>query len=131
MEEVNQLSQKVIGGAIHIHKEMGPGLYESVYHNCMMVELRHSGLAFEHEMPVSVSYRGTEVAEDAFRMDFVVEDLLVLELKSVEEIKPVHKKQLLTYLRLAKKPLGLLINFNEEKLMNGVTRIINSDALGA
>jgi GxxExxY protein len=111
--------------AINVHEELGPGLLESVYASCMAIELKEMDLRVESEVQLPVFYRGQKVAEEGFRLDLVIEDKIIVELKSVEKIQPVHKKQLLTYLRLAKKPLGLLINFNESLLKNGITRIIN------
>jgi GxxExxY protein len=123
--ELNQLSSAVIVAAINVHEELGPGLLESVYASCMAIELKEMDLKVESEVQLPVFYRGQKVAEEGFRLDLVIEDKIIVELKSVEKIQPVHKKQLLTYLRLAKKPLGLLINFNESLLKNGITRIIN------
>ena len=124
--EINELSSFIIKAAIRVHKEMGPGLLESVYQNCMVVELQDMGLKFQAEVALPVIYRGKKVQEDGLRLDLLVENTIVVELKSVEKIKDIHKKQLLTYLRLAKMPLGLLINFNELLLKDGITRIINS-----
>jgi len=124
--ELNQLSSQIISAAIKVHKELGPGLLESVYQSCMTIELQNSGLKVEAELPMPVFYGGRKVHNEGFRIDILVENLIVVELKSVEQVQPVHKKQLLTYLRLAQKPLGLLINFNEPLLRDGITRIINS-----
>jgi len=104
---------------------MGPGLLESVYQRCMTLELAAGGLRVETEVPVAVRFRGEIITEDGFRMDLLVEDLIVVELKSVQALQDVHKKQLLTYLKLARKPLGLLINFNEALLKRGIVRIAN------
>jgi len=123
---LNQLSSQIIKAAINVHKELGPGLLESVYQSCMVIELRNIDIRVESEVPVSVFYRGQNVNEEGFRLDLLIEDTIVVELKSVEKLQPVHKKQLLTYLRLAKKPLGLLINFNEALLKDGITRIVNT-----
>jgi len=123
--DINQLSSQIIKAAINVHKLLGPGLLESVYQSCMVIEMRNMGMNVEAEVPISIFYRGKKVHEEGFRMDLLVEGSIIVELKSVEEIKPVHKKQLLTYLRLAKKPLGLLINFNEVLLKDGIVRIIN------
>ncbi len=123
--ELNQLSSKVIVAAINVHEELGPGLLESVYAACMAIELKEMDLKVQSEVPLPVSYRGQKISEEGFRLDLLIEDRIVVELKSVEKVQPIHKKQLLTYLRLAKKPLGLLINFNEPLLKNGITRIIN------
>jgi GxxExxY protein len=124
----NQLSSKIIKAAINVHTELGPGLLESVYQSAMIIELGHMGLTVQSEVPLPVFYRGEKIHEEGFRLDLLVEDTVVVELKSVAKVEDVHKKQLLTYLRLAKKPLGLLINFNEAMLKEGITRIINSPA---
>ena len=123
---LNELSFQVIKAAITVHKELGPGLLESVYHSCMVIELRTMGIEFKSELAVPVSYKSKIVNTEGFRIDLLIEDTIVVELKSVEKVKDIHKKQLLTYLRLMKKPLGLLINFNENKLKEGITRIINT-----
>lgn len=124
---INELSSKVINAAINVHKELGPGLLESVYQACMVIECDKLKLGIQAEVPLPIYYCGKEVAGQSFRIDLLVEDTIIVELKSVETVQPIHKKQLLTYLRLSNKPLGLLINFNEELLKNGITRIINSN----
>ena len=124
--ELNKLSSQIIKAAINVHKELGPGLLESVYQSCMVIELDDMNIKTESQVPLPVFYRGQKVNEEEFRLDLLVDDLIIVELKSVEKVLPVHKKQLLTYLRLTKKPLGLLINFNESMLKEGITRIINS-----
>ena len=123
--KLNQLSSQIIKSAINVHKELGPGLLESVYQSCMIVELKDMNITVHAEVPVPIFYHGQKVSEEGFRLDLLVEDTVVVELKSMEKVKDLHKKQLLTYLRLAKKPLGLLINFNEILLKDGITRIIN------
>lgn len=124
--ELNQLSSLIIKAAIAVHKALGPGLLESVYQSCMVIELRSMGIKVQSEVLLPIFYRGQRVHEEGFRLDLLVEDTIIVELKSVEKVQDVHKKQLLTYLRLAKKPLGLLINFNEAMLKDGITRIINT-----
>ena len=124
--KLNQLSSMIIKAAITVHKELGPGLLESVYRYCLAIELENMGLNIHSEVPFPISYRGQIVHEEGVRLDLLVEDTIVIELKSVEKVQEVHKKQLLTYLRLTKKPLGLLINFNETLLKDGITRIINA-----
>jgi GxxExxY protein len=124
--ELNQLSSQVIKAAIAVHRELGPGLLESVYHSCMLIELRNLGIKAQSEMLLPIVYRGEKVDGQEFRLDLLVEGKIVVELKSVAKVEAVHKKQLLTYLRLADKPLGLLINFNESMLKDGITRIINT-----
>jgi len=126
IEEINELTSKIIGAAIKVHEEMGPGVYESVYQRCMEVQLRRDGLAAQAQVPVPIFYCGEKITDEGFRIDLLVEDTVVIELKSVEAVKRVHKKQVLTYLRLAQKPVGLLINFNECCLKDGVHRIVDT-----
>ena len=123
--EINQLSSKIIKAAINVHRELGPGLLESVYQACLAIELGEMALAVKTEVPIPITFRGRKITDQGFQIDLLVEDLIVVELKSVDQVKDVHKKQLLTYLKLTRKPLGLLINFNEVLLKNGITRIIN------
>ena len=123
--KLNELSSKIIKAAITVHKELGPGLLESVYQECLVIELTHMGLNAEREIKIPVKYRDQVIDSLGYRLDLIVEDRIIVELKSVEEVSKVHKKQLLTYLKLANKPLGLLINFNEVLLKNGITRIVN------
>lgn len=124
--ELNQFSYKIIKAAINVHKELGPGLLESVYQCCIVLELKDFSLKVESEVPLPIYYKDQLVQKEGFRIDLLVENKIIVELKSVATVQDVHKKQLLTYLRLANKPLGLLINFNESILKNGITRIINS-----
>ena len=124
--ELNQLSSQIIKAAINVHKSLGPGLLESVYQSCLSIELKSMDMEVRSEVPVPVFYRGQKVDKEGFRVDLLVESTIIVELKSVEKIQGIHKKQLLTYLRLAEKPLGLLINFNETLLKDGITRIINN-----
>ncbi len=126
IEEINELTSKIIGAAIRVHEEMGPGVYEWVYQRCMEVQLRRDGLSAQAQVPIPIFYCGEKITDEGFRIDLLVEDTVVVELKSVEEIKKVHKKQVLTYLRLAQKPVGLLINFNECCLTDGVHRIVDT-----
>jgi GxxExxY protein len=125
LNEINRLTSQVIKAAVVVHKELGPGLLESVYQSCLFLELRGMELKVEAELPVPIIYRGQVIGPEGFRLDLLVNDQVVVELKSVEKVQDLHKKQLLTYLRLADKPLGLLINFNETLLKEGITRIIN------
>ena len=124
--KLNQISSQIIKAAIAVHKELGPGLLESIYHTCMLIELKAMGINVQSEVPLPIFYREQKISEHGFRLDLLVEDKIIVELKSVESVQPVYKKQLLTYLRLANKPLGLLINFNESLLKDGITRIINA-----
>lgn len=123
---LNFVTSEIIKAAIAVHKELGPGLLESVYQECMVIEFKEMGVRVSSEVPLSVQYKGRNVHDRGFRLDLLVEELIVVELKSVEMVKPVHKKQLLTYLRLADKPLGLLINFGHCVLKDGISRVINN-----
>ncbi len=123
---INDLSGQIVNAAMNVHRELGPGLLESVYQACLVVEIESQRIKVQSEVPQPVMYRGREVATAGFRMDLLVEDEIIVEIKSVESVRAVHKKQLLTYLRLSKMPLGLLINFNESLLKNGITRVVNN-----
>ena len=123
--ELNDLSSHVIGSAIEVHQQLGPGLLESVYEACLVAELEARRISAASQVPLPVMYKGRHVVHDGFRLDLLVEGELVVELKSVEVVRDVHKKQLLTYLRLAGKSLGLLINFNEASLKRGIVRVVN------
>jgi GxxExxY protein len=120
----NDISGLIVDAAFTVHTKLGPGLLESVYEAVLAYELQRRGLRVERQVPIPVIYE--EVLMDAgFRADLIVEGRVVVELKSIEEIAPVHKKQVLTYLRLADKRLGLLINFNVALIKDGITRIVN------
>jgi len=121
----NVLSGMVIGAAIEVHKAIGPGLLESVYQICLLKELHIRGIRVESEVPVTVKYKG-DVITEAYRVDLLVDNKLVVELKAVDHLTGVYKAQLLTYLRLMNRRLGLLINFNELVVRNGIRRVINS-----
>ncbi len=120
----NELSGIVIDCAIDIHRRLGPGLLESVYQEVLLYELRKRGLRVEKELPIPVIWDEVKL-EVGFRADLIVENLLIVELKSLEAVAPVHKKILLTYLRLADMRLGLLINFGTELLKDGLSRVVN------
>ena len=121
----NELSGLVIGAAIEVHKALGTGLLESVYQTCLLKELHIRGMWVESEVPVTVKYKG-DVITEAYRVDLLVNNKLVVELKAVDKLTSVHKAQLLTYLRLMNRRLGLLINFNELVVRNGINRVINN-----
>ena len=125
MEGMNELSRRVIGAAMEVHRRLGPGLLESVYQRCLAIELELCGVPARSQVCLPVRYRDHDITEDGYRMDFVVDGRLVVELKSVESVQDVHKKQLLTYLKLSGCKLGLLVNFNVPVLSDGITRIIN------
>jgi GxxExxY protein len=120
-----ELTHKIIAAAIEVHKNLGPGLLEGVYRLCLGLELECRGLKYRQEVSLPLLYRDKKI-ENCFRLDFLVEGEIVLELKSVETILPVHEAQLLTYLRLSGKQLGLLINFNVPILKEGIRRRILS-----
>jgi len=120
----NQLSEAIIGAAIEVHRILGPGLLESIYEECLAVEFALRELSFERQRRVPVEYKGRHVAAD-LKIDFVVDGCVVVELKAIEKLLPVHGAQLLTYLRLTGKQLGLLINFNVPLLHVGVQRVVN------
>lgn len=121
----NEISKTIVDCSIKIHKTLGPGLFESVYETALEYELQKSGLYVLTQVAIPVVY-DTIKLEAGFRADILVENKVIIEIKSIETIAPIHKKQLLTYLRLSNKKLGLLINFNVELLKDGITRIVNN-----
>jgi GxxExxY protein len=120
----NEASYKVIGAAMRVHTALGAGILESAYDTCMCYELAQSGLHFEHQVRLPIIYQGNRLSP-AYRIDFVVEKCLVLEIKCVEKVLPVHRAQVLSYLRLTGLLLGLLLNFNVPHIRDGITRVIN------
>ena len=118
---LEELTNKIIGAAIEVHKELGPGLMESAYEECLCHELRLRGIGFERQVPLPVEYKGLKL-ECGYRLDVVVEDAVILELKCVERVLPVHVAQLMTYLKMTGKRVGLLINFKVEVLSRGIVR---------
>ena len=120
----NELSEKIIGLAIKVHSALGPGLLESAYEKALVFELSRNGYNAETQKSISINYEGM-IIDEGYRADIVVNDIVLIELKSVKQIEDIHLKQLLTYLRLSGKKLGLLINFNETLLKNGIKRVIN------
>ena len=124
MTDVDALSRVVVGEAIRIHRELGPGLLESVYEAVLASALLRKGHRVARQVPVAVEFDGIAV-DVAFRVDILVEESLVLEIKCVEQLAKVHAKQLLTYLRLTKQPLGLLLNFSGETMKEGIRRPVN------
>ena len=124
MMDENALSNEVIGAAIEVHRQIGPGLLESVYQECLTYELTGRGINVKQEVPVAVRYKGREFPA-AYRMDLLIEDKLVGELKAVDIMLPVYMAQLLSYLKMSRLKLGLLINFNVPQLRDGVKRVVN------
>ena len=120
----NEIGTQVIGCAIEVHRVLGPGLLESVYQKALVIELADAGLGVLQEVPVLVRYKGREL-DEGFRADLIIEDSVVLELKAVETVKEVHKKQLQTYLKLTGCRLGYLLNFNAPVMRRGVVRCVN------
>jgi len=121
----SELSGKIIGAAIEVHRELGPGLLEAVYRECLHKELSLRGLHCAIEVPVRAHYKGLDF-DTAYRLDILVEDSVVVELKVAEQLLPVHHAQVLSYLRLTGKSLGLLMNFHVPRLSTGVRRIVNN-----
>jgi len=119
----SELSNKVIGCAIEVHKELGPGLLESTYEQCLAHEFKLAGINFKLQYPLPVIYKGIRL-ECGYRIDILVEDEIIIELKSVEELKGIHEAQLLTYMKLAKIKQGFLINFNVSKLKDGLKSFV-------
>jgi len=120
----NQIGKLVVDSALAVHRELGPGLLEMVYEVILAHELQQRGLGVERQVPISIEFRGIKFNE-AFRADIVVEGKVVVELKSVEQVTPAHKKQLQTYLRLTGCKLGFLLNFGEALMKSGITRAVN------
>ncbi len=125
IEDLNELSEIIIGKAIEVHRELGPGLLESAYESCLAFELLQEGFNIDRQKPLPVIYKGT-IIDCGYRLDMVIEDAIIIEFKSVERVMPVHKSQILSYLRLSGLSLGLLINFNVELLKQGIHRVVNN-----
>ena len=121
---LNQISHQIIGCAIEVHKELGPGLLESVYEAAMCVELEHAGISYTQQATIAADYKGTPLPPQ--RLDLLIEGELILELKAVRAVDDLHLAQLVSYLRLTNKPLGLLINFHAPTIQKGTYRRINS-----
>ena len=120
----NEIAQAIVDAAYQVHRQLGPGLLESVYEIALAFELRERGFRVERQVVVPVKY-GSLLFEEGFRIDLLVNDLVIVEVKSIENVIPLHKKILLTYLRLANKRLGLLINFGTELIKDGISRVVN------
>ena len=122
---LNDVTGTILSGAIEVHRVLGAGLFESTYGPCLHYELQARGLPFLVQPPIDVLYKSLQL-QSVYRADLIVADMVVVEIKAVEALTSLHRSQLLTYVRLARKPAGLLINFNVERLMDGVKRVINS-----
>jgi len=121
--QLNQLTSNTIGAAIDVHRELGPGLLESAYETYLAIELAERDIPFERQKVVPINYKGTEI-DNGFRIDLFVDKRVVVELKAVRELAPIHEAQVLTYLKLANCRLGLLLNFNNPQMRDGIKRLI-------
>jgi len=124
-ERTNSLTEKIIGCAIEVHSTIGPGLLESAYEECLCYELAQNGLRFERQVPLPVFYKGVNL-DCGYRMDIIVKNIVIVEIKAVERIIPVHEAQLLSYLKLYDRSVGLLLNFHAARLRDGIRRIVNN-----
>lgn len=124
MKELNLITGQIVNAAYLIHRQLGPGLFETVYEATLFHELNKRGLRVDRQKPIPIRYGDTSF-DEGFRADLVVDDKVIVELKSVEKVLPVHKRQLLTYLRLGEMRVGLLINFGENLIKDGIHRIVN------
>lgn len=124
--EIERLATLAVDAAFAVHSELGPGLLESAYQACFVHELGLRGVAYQKELPILLNYKGVRI-EVGFRADVIIEQKLLIELKAVEQLLPIHKAQVITYLKLTHLPLGMLINFNEVLVKNGIQRILNLD----
>ena len=122
--DINELSSRIIGAAIEVHKALGPGLLESAYEECLSHEFSFRNFSFERQKSLPLIYKGKKL-DCGYRLDLVVENAITLQLKSCEKIEPIHKAQLLTYLKLSGLHLGLILNFNTTVMRDGIVRIVN------
>ncbi len=125
VKKEDRYSNIIIEAAIEVHRILGPGLLESAYKECLCRELAIQGLSFERQKPLSVFYKDVKL-DCGYRLDIVMEELVILELKAVNRIEPIHKAQLLTYLKLSNLKLGILLNFNVDIMKNGIKRLVNN-----
>ncbi|MDT3696027.1 MAG: GxxExxY protein [Ignavibacterium sp.] len=123
MRDSDQLTSRIIGCAIEVHKNLGPGLLESVYEECLCHELSENNILFERQKPVSINYKSIKL-DAGYRIDILVENLVIVELKSIDALAPIHTAQVLTYLKFSEKKIGLLINFNVTRLKDGIKRYV-------
>ena len=121
--DINTVTERILGAAIEVHRELGPGLLESAYEECLATELALRGIRFERQKPVPLLYKGSKIGL-GFRLDLVVEDLVAVELKAVDAILPIHEAQVLTYLKLTGLQVALLLNFNVKLLPKGIRRLV-------
>jgi len=121
---LNDISYQIRGSVFDVYNELGPGLLENIYEQALLIELKNRGLKVENQVPIEVQYKGVNLGIQ-YRLDFLINDQVILELKSVDTLLPVHYKQLITYLKIAKKPLGFLINFNTDSIKENIIRVAN------
>lgn len=126
-DRLDQITRRIIGAAIEVHRAVGPGLLESAYQACLAFEVRQRGLKADEQVPLPVAYKDVKL-DCGYRLDLLVEDSVIVEVKAVEELCPIHQAQVLSYLRIAHKRVGLLINFNSRVLKDGLRRIVNDFA---
>jgi GxxExxY protein len=124
MIELNKITEKIINGAISVHKELGPGLLESAYEACLVYELASQNPKVERQKSLPLRYRGIQL-DCGYRLDLLIEESIIVEIKAIEKLEPIHEAQLLSYLKLSKCPVGLLINFNVKFLKDGIRRLVN------
>ena len=124
-EKLNKITETIIGAVINVHRALGPGLLESAYEACMVYELAQAGLKVEQQKPLPIVYRGVKL-ECGYRMDLMIDNEIIVEIKSIEKLLPIHQAQLLSYLKLSNCRVGLLINFNIKVLKNGIQRVVNN-----
>ena len=120
---INDLAYKIVGRAIEVHNELGPGLLESVYEKCLCYELKQNNIAFKNQVEIAIKYKQTNI-KSSLRVDILVEDLIIVELKAIEKLLPIHQAQLLTYLKLTEPPKGLLINFNTKNISKDLIPLV-------
>ena len=123
LTDINQLTSKIIGAAIEVHKTIGPGLLEGIYEDCLCIELERRSIPFERQKGIDIEYKGVKL-NNQYRLDLVVNNMAVVELKTVDELAPIHDAQVLTYLKLTGIKVGLLINFNVPVLKDGIKRLV-------
>lgn len=124
-DQINRITETIIGAAIDVHRALGPGLLESAYEACLLFELTDRGLKVEQQKPLPIIYREVNL-DCAYRLDLIVDDEVIVEIKSVERILPIHEAQLISYLKLSGHKVGLLINFNVKMLKHGIRRLVNN-----
>jgi GxxExxY protein len=124
-EKLNKITETIISGAINVHRTLGPGLLESAYEACMVFELAQAGLKVEQQKPLPIVYREAKL-ECGYRLDLMIENEVIIEVKSIEKLMPIHQAQLLSYLKLSECKVGLLINFNVKVLKDGIKRVVNN-----